>query len=147
MPIKHLEQKILNILCGTPDWVTRAYIAEKLNRPKQELNEHDRDRLEDLYQRGHVAKRIQSLETSRITYEYKCIAASERRTRLEVVKSVLCEYYHGTWQPLTNIAIALGHENGTLRNADLDHFNKLIQLGLIEVSDDVGQGRVYRCNP
>lgn len=146
-----IEDRILTILFEAKDqsedgkgWVTRDQIAAELGHKNNELNFNAREKLEDLFVGGKVAKRLQP-ETGRTTYEYRFIGSLKKRSRKEVILSILREYFDGEWVSEADIADALHLEGNTLSGKDHNHFYKLQDDGRIEERTDPANGVIqYR---
>lgn len=129
-----LENDIIQALKKVNDWITRKDLATQLN--KERLFPYYVEKLEELYQKGRITKRIQA--GSRTTFEYKYLYS--RRTRREIVYNVLKEYYGGEWITAHDIGSALGSKNGGLPRKDKLHLRSLVDGGYVESRHDDGDG-------
>ncbi|MDZ4767713.1 MAG: hypothetical protein SGJ24_01175 [Chloroflexota bacterium] len=131
MAISPLQQTLLTLFAQESGWITRTEIGERITR-KKELNADDIAKLEGLHQEGHIAKRIQPSTTDSVVFEYH--ALKSRRTRREVVYNILKENFHGTERSRSEVAVALGHEDGRLSTSDAKHLHELVAQNLISES-------------
>jgi hypothetical protein len=140
-----LQNDMLRAMAKSGGWMTPVEIALGLKRSDARLSAADIGKLERLYQDGRIAKRISPMETSAdvVVYEYRYLPA--KRTRKEIIKNVLCEYYAGGAQTEAEVAAALGYPGERLNGTDRKHFYALVKDGVIAVEGKNGSAGHFRC--
>lgn len=139
-----LQNEMLRAMEKSGSWMTPVEIALGLKRSHAQLTVSDVGKLERLYQDGRVAKRISPMETDVVVYEYRYLAA--KRTRKEIVKNVLCEYYAGGAHTEAEVAAALGYPDGArLNGVDRKHFYALVKNGVLTSEGKNGTAGHFRC--
>lgn len=139
-----LQNEMLRAMAKSGGWMTPVEIALGLKRKDAQLNTSDTGKLERLFQDGRVAKRISPMETDIVVYEYRYLSA--KRTRKEIIKNVLCEYYAGGTQSEVEVAAALGYPDGSrLNGVDRKHFYALVKDGIIVAEGQNGTAGHFRC--
>jgi predicted transcriptional regulator len=135
-----LQTQLLEVLRQHDGWMTRGELAMALNR-SEGLDNDELLRLDELYRKGYIAKRIRPSSFS--VYEYHFLPI--QRTRMEVILNILREYYAGKWIRLTDIAYALGDDAGRLSRQDRQYLTELLSGGEIENQyDSVIGAMTYR---
>jgi hypothetical protein len=151
MATTKLHSTVVDILKENGDWMSRDTILKSMTRTRLWMDRDSIDQLEEMFRNGEIAKRLKPDTGYNVIYEYRYLP--EKRTRPEIIKNILCEYYNGQAVRLRDIAAALGATSNQLSSTDYDHFLALVKdpaNGIImeagNYSDRDAEPK-YRCVP
>lgn len=151
MVITKIHSAVVDILRENGDWMSRDDIMKAMRYSHTGSKPGNILMLEELFQSGEIAKRLKPGGDYAVTYEYRYLP--EKRTRPEIIKNILCEYYNGQWVRLRDIAAALGETGNQLSSPDYDYFLDLLKDPNSGLEREIGNYSdrdaepKYRCLP